>query len=60
MLAVGGQDQRLTRFWGYVDHNHKDYEETYQKTQEASPSHPHHPLSKGVANRHIATAPRAS
>lgn len=38
---------RLTRFWGYVGHYHEDNDETQEKTQSISSSHPHHPLSQG-------------
>ena len=41
---------RLTRFWGYVDHDRKDHDEAYRETQGSRPasvSHLHHPLSQG-------------
>ena len=56
-----GAAGRLTRFWGYVNHNRQDYEETHQKPQDQCPafrSHLPHPLPKGVTNRHNCSSAR--
>lgn len=60
MLTVRVVAGRSTRFWGYVNHNRKDYDQAYQEAEKGSPpstSHCFTPFLQGSGRPPYTTAP---